>query len=49
MLDITVEICAGDKGEFSLWRDGDKVISKSQLGRFPTAEETAAALTGHSM
>ena len=45
-LGVKAELVVGSAGEYSVWRDGQKVVDKTAQ-RFPDDAEVIAALTAH--
>ena len=45
-LAIPASIERGDRGEFTVWSDGELLFSKADVGRFPEPEEIVAKLRG---
>ncbi len=42
-LGAEVTLASGGRGEFTVWRDGVKIVDTSKTGEFPTDDEVVAA------
>lgn len=40
---VDATLTPGNRGEFTVWRDGQKLVDKAATGKFPTDEEVVAA------
>jgi predicted Rdx family selenoprotein len=45
-LGVDAQLIPGDRGEFTVWVDQQRVASKHHDGEFPTGEEAVAAVRG---